>query len=82
MSGWDCKSGFFLKRVDDPWIHAIVYKGTHGPQDPKTTSWYRLQELKVLPDSADASIQRHGYLKQHDLLLPWIDRNLYMMSKQ
>lgn len=82
MSGWDCKAGFFLKRPDDPWLHAIVYKGTHGPRDPRKTTWYDLHDLKVLPDSADASIQKHGYLKQQDLLLPWIDRNLYMMSKQ
>lgn len=79
VSGWDCASGFFKKDPDDPWLHAIVYKDERGPLDPKTTSWYTLAEEKRLPDSANASILKHGYLRQRDLLLPWLDKSLISM---
>jgi len=79
-AGWDCRSGFFRQAPDDAWLHAIVYKSEHRPQDPKTTSWYQLSELKLLPESADRSIQAHGHLKQHDLVVPWLDRSLMSMA--
>lgn len=76
VGGWDCASGFFKKMPNDPWISAVVYKSPHGPQDPKTTTWYRLCELGVLPESAVKSIDRYGYLRQQDLTLPWLDKSL------
>ena len=76
LSGWDCKSGFFKKNSIDPWINAVVYKSAHKPMNPKTTTWYQLSEMKLLPDSAEASIFAHGELQQQDLVLPWLDHNL------
>ena len=76
VTGWDCKNGFFLKEATDPWIHAVVYKSQHEPMDPKTTRWYDLAEKGLLPDSAATGINRHGYLRQRDLTLPWIDKSL------
>jgi len=76
VSGWNCGQGFFQRLPGDPWITAIVYRSEQGPLDPRTTRWYDLCDRGLLPDSAVKSIQRHGYLRQQDLVLPWIDRSL------
>ena len=81
MSGWDCGSGFFLQRSADPWIHAVVYKSVQAPLDPKTTSWYHLSEMKLLPESADRSIHAHGFLRQQDLILPWLDHSMISLAQ-
>jgi len=75
-NGWDCNAGFFKKHPSDPWINVIVYKSHHRPMDPKTTSWYSLAERGLLPQSAVDSINRYGYVRQRDLLLPWLDKSL------
>lgn len=76
VSGFDCGGGFFRRAIDDPWLHAVVYRSEVGPQDPRTTTWYQLAELELLPESAVAGINRYGYLRQRDLVLPWLDRGL------
>ena len=81
VSGFDCASGFFLKRQSDPWLHAVVYKSEHKPMDPKTTSWYDLVEKNLLPESAAESINRRGFLAQQDLLLPWLDKSLMSFAR-
>jgi SAM-dependent methyltransferase len=78
--GWDCRSGFFRQSQQDSWLHAVVYKSEHRPLDPKTATWYQLSELKLVPESADRSIQDNGYLKQQDLVVPWLDRSLMSMT--
>lgn len=80
VSGWDCAGGFFLKQPNDPWLHACVYKSEHEPMDPRTTRWYDLAERGLLPESAAKSVHRHGYLRQQDLVIPWIDRSLMWMG--
>jgi SAM-dependent methyltransferase len=79
-SGWDCRSGFFKQSPLDPWIHAVVYKSNHKPLDPKTANWHTLSELKLLPESADRSIFAHNYLRQQDLVVPWLDHSLMSMA--
>jgi SAM-dependent methyltransferase len=81
-AGWDCRSGFFKQAPNDTWLHAVVYKSKHEPLDPKTASWYRLSELDLLPASADVSINAHGYLRQQDLIVPWLDHSLMSMAVQ
>ena len=76
VSGWDCSHGFFKKDPNDCWLHAAVYKSEHPPMDPKTTKWYDLVAKKLLPKSADASINKYGYLRQQDLVLPWINGSI------
>jgi len=76
VSGFDCAGGFFHKNPDDPWLHAVVYRSELGPQDPKTSTWYDLMERNLLPYSAQEGIRRHGYLRQRDLVLPWLDRSM------
>jgi|TARA_R110000822_G_scaffold282719_1_gene404262 SAM-dependent methyltransferase len=82
VNGWDCNSGFFLKRPDDDFIHVIAYKSIHAPMDPKTTTWYDLVKKDLLPETAVASVQRHGMVRQQDLVLHWIDKSLYRLGEQ
>ena len=82
VNGWDCNSGFFLKRPDDEFIHVIAYKSTHAPMPYSTTTWYELAEKDLLPETAVTSIRRHGTLRQQDLVLSWIDKNLSWMGQQ
>jgi SAM-dependent methyltransferase len=82
VNGWDCKSGFFLKKPDEDFIHVIVYKSTHAPMDPRTTTWYDLAEKDLLPETAVASVKRHGHLRQQDLVLYWIDKSLSWLGQQ
>jgi SAM-dependent methyltransferase len=82
ITGWDCQAGFFLQKPNDPWIRAIVYKSDQHPLDPKTTNWHQLRELNLLPESAAKSVDAHNYLRQQDLVLPWLDRNLTWMGQQ
>lgn len=76
LSGFDCRDGFFQKNRNDPWLHAAVYKSQHQPMDPKTTTWYELCEKKLLPASGETGVFRHGFLRQEDLVLPWLDKTL------
>ena len=82
INGWDCNSGFFLKRPDDDFIHVIAYKSNHAPMDPRTTTWYDLAEKSLLPETAVASVHRYGYLRQQDLVLAWIDKSLSWLGQQ
>jgi hypothetical protein len=50
--------------------------------DPKTTTLFELAEKKLLPDSAVASINAHGYIRQQDLVLPWLDKSLHSLGNQ
>jgi hypothetical protein len=82
IAGWDCRNGFFQQQAHDTWIRAVVYKTNISPRDAKKTTWYDLVDLKLLPESADRSVMQHGYLRQQDLVVPWLDHNLYWMGKQ
>jgi ubiquinone/menaquinone biosynthesis C-methylase UbiE len=79
-NGWDCRGGFFKQSPGDEWIHACVYKSETEPMDPKNASWYKLSELKLLPESTDTSINAHGYLRQQDLIIRWLDHNIMSMA--
>ena len=84
ISRFDCKAGFFRKAPDDPWISAIVYKPEEEMDvlDPRTTRWYDLVDLGLLPNSADAGIQKAGHLRQRDLVLPWLNKSLTDYAQQ
>ena len=45
--------------------------------DPATTRWYDLVEKGMLHDSLAASVNKFGYLRQEDIILPWLDKNFY-----
>ena len=80
-TGWDCGGGFFRKQSGDPWLHAVVYKSSQAPRDPKTTTWYDLIDSGLLPDSAVKSINKYGYLRQRDLVLPWLDKSFHWLGR-
>jgi hypothetical protein len=82
INGWDCNTGYFLKLQNSPWITAVVYKSDHAPMDPKTTTWFDLAEKNLLPESVAKSINAHGYARQEDLILPWLDHSLISLGKQ
>jgi SAM-dependent methyltransferase len=82
VSGFDCHSGFFLKNPEDPWLHAVVYKSEHEPQDPRTTRWFDLMDLKLLPETAEKSINLCGHVRQKDLILPWLTKSMIDYSQQ
>jgi SAM-dependent methyltransferase len=79
-TGWDCRSGFFRQSLGESWIHAAVYKSAQAPMDPKTITWYHLEELNLIPESGAKSILAHGHLNQQDLVLPWLDHSLMSMA--
>lgn len=81
VSGWDCRSGFFKKNHNDPWLHAVVYRSDDAPLDPVATTWYDLAERNLLPESAVACINRHGHVKQKELILPWLDKSMTSFAK-
>jgi len=80
-TGWDCKGGFFKKNPGDPWLHAIVYKSETEPMTPGI-SWYELNETGLLPETAEQSIFKYGYIKQQELVVPWLDKSLTWMAQQ
>jgi SAM-dependent methyltransferase len=82
VAGWDCAGGFFKKHIDDPWLHAVVYKSQHQPMNPKTTSWYELADRKLLPESAEQCVKRFGELRQQELIVPWLDKSLSHLGLQ
>jgi SAM-dependent methyltransferase len=75
VSGFDCASGYFYKDPSDIWLHAVVYRSEASFFDPKSTRWYHLAEANMLPESAASSANRYGYVRQQDLVLPWLDRS-------
>jgi hypothetical protein len=81
LTGWDCRGGFFQQQPTDPWIRAVVYKTDQAVMNPKTTTWYDIMADKRLPESAERSVHAHGYLRQQDLVLPWVDHSLNWLGK-
>jgi len=82
LNGFDCKNGFFKKIPNDPWLHCVVYKSEHEPMDPRATRWYDLADKDLLPQSAVDSLNKYGYVRQADLVLPWLDKNLTWLGHE
>ena len=80
VNGFDCRDSYMYKAPNDPWIHLAVYKTDIAPMDPGTTRWYDLAEKGLLHDSLIASIEKHGHLRQEDIVLPWLDRDWYFVK--
>ena len=79
-AGWDCGAGFFKQTPMEPWIHAVVYKSSQPPQNPRDINWHTLAEQNLLPPSAAKSIYAHSALRQQDLIVPWLDHSLLSMA--
>lgn len=74
VSGFDCNDAYFYR--SNGWIYAAVYK-TREPFDHKTTTLYDLAEAGMLNSNAETSINTYGYLRQEDLIYPWLDKDFY-----
>jgi SAM-dependent methyltransferase len=70
----------FVKK-DDMWINIVAYKTEIEPMDPKTTRWYHLAELELLPKTVIECIDSYGYVRQDKLVLEWLDRSLHWFGQ-
>lgn len=80
VNGFDCKDAYLLKSFNDPWIHIAVYKSDIAPLDATNTTWYDLIDLGLLNSTVVDSITRYGYLRQEDILYPWLDKENYFID--
>jgi SAM-dependent methyltransferase len=71
INGFDCND-FYLKKVKhDDCIEVITYKNSEPYS--YTSTWYDLMDKKCFNDSANAIIEKHGFLTDQGLLTKWID---------
>lgn len=80
VNGFDCRDAYLLKRFQDPWIQMAVYKTDVSVMDPDTTSWYELIDKNLLHPSIESSINSNGYLKQEEIVMPWLDKENYFID--
>lgn len=80
VNGFDCRDAYLLKKFQDPWIQMAVYKTDIAPMDPATTTWYDLAEKNLLHPSIVSSINSNGFLKQNEIVMPWLDKELYFVD--
>ena len=69
-----------LKKYQDPWINMAVYKTDIAPMDPDTTTWFDLIDKNLLHPSIVNSLNANGYLKQEEIVMPWLDKELYFID--
>ena len=80
VNGFDCRDAYMLKQFNDPWLQMAVYKSDVEPMDPATTSWHDLIATGLLNPTVVESITRHGYLRQEDIVYPWLDKENYFVD--
>ena len=80
VNGFDCKDAYMLKEFNDPWIHIAVYKSDIAPMDATKTTWLDLVDKGLLNSTVVNSINSYGYLRQEDILYPWLDKENYFID--
>mgnify|MGYP006282903195 CR=1 FL=1 len=80
VNGFDCKDAYLYKRFNDTWLHMAVYKSNIKPMDPATTSWVDLIDTGLLHPTVVNSILKWGYVRQEEVLYPWLDRENYFID--
>jgi SAM-dependent methyltransferase len=80
VNGFDCRDAYLLKKFNDPWINIAVYKSDVEPMNPATTSWIDLIDTGLLNISVVESIKKYGYLRQEDIVYPWLDKENYFVD--
>jgi SAM-dependent methyltransferase len=80
VNGFDCRDAYLLKQFQDPWINMAVYKTDVEPMNPKTTTWFDLIDKNLLHPSIVNSINANGFLKQEEIVMPWLDKELYFID--
>ena len=79
VSGFDCRDAYFYRKENTPWLYAGVYASEHDPLAPDAT-WYALAERNLINDSVVNSMNRHGHVRLEDILVTWLDKNLYQIT--
>ena len=80
VNGFDCRDAYLLKQFNDPWIQIAVYKSSIAPMDPNTTSWFDLADCGLLHPSIVNSLNSNGYIKQEEICMPWLNKELYFID--
>lgn len=80
VNGFDCRDAYLLKKFNDPWIQIAVYKSEIEPMDPKITSWFDLADKNLLHPSVVQSITKNGFLRQEEIIMPWLDKENYYID--
>ena len=80
VNGFDCRDAYLLKKFQDPWIQMAVYKTDVPPMEPSTTTWFDLIEKNLLHPSIVDSLHANGFLKQEEICMPWLDKELYFID--
>ena len=76
VSGFDCRDAYFYKNANSNWIYVAVYKNSE-PLNPAETSMFDLVERGMLHDSVVQSLNNYGYVKQEEIVYPWLDKDFY-----
>lgn len=79
VNGFDCRDAYFYRTYNHQWLYAAVYKSCE-PMDPATTSWFDLADKHLVNDSIVESLNRYGHVQMEDLVVCWLDKNLYKVS--
>lgn len=80
VNGFDCKDAYLHKEFNNTWLHMAVYKSDIPPMDPATTTWFDLIDKNLLHPTIVNSINQHGYLRQEDIVMPWLDKENYFVD--
>ena len=78
VNGWDCKDGFFKQERNSPWIYAVAYKQPNFKKlDYRTTTWFDLAEQELLPETAVDSLNQWNFVRQQDLKVMWLNKQIF-----
>jgi SAM-dependent methyltransferase len=76
VNGFDCRDAYFYKNIQSNWINLAVYKSAE-PMDPTKTSLHDLADMGLLNDSTVSSLNKHGHIRQEDIVYSWLDKDFY-----
>lgn len=79
ISGFDCRDAYFYRKENTPWLYAAVYASPHGPLEGHAT-WHDLADRQLINDSVINSINKYGYARLEDVVVSWLDKNLYQIT--
>ena len=77
VNGFDCNDAYAYRDEKNNWLHLAVYKSNIEPLNPTITSLYDLVELNLVNPTVAAGISKYGYLRQEDIVYPWLDKDFH-----
>ena len=80
VNGFDCRDAYFLKKKENPWLHACVYKSPHEPMDPTKTTWYDLIDKGLINESMKNCMLKYGEMRQEEIYYAWLDRDFHLIE--